>query len=90
MGTAASQVKPGEKGDIEIPGDMVIAVRAVRRRENDILSAGQPIDADIKKAAYNAAENKKGNRPEMEGDSAPVFNIIHGMSRVRKVDKYVP
>jgi hypothetical protein len=90
MGTAASQEHPGEKGNIEIPGDMVIAVRAVRRRENDILSAGQPIDADIKKAAYDAAENKKGNRPEMEGNSVKVFSIRHGVNRVRKVNKYVP
>ena len=90
MGAAAPQVKPGNQRDIEIPRNVIIAMRAMGRGEDDIFSARQPVDTDVKEAAHDAAEDEKGNCPEMERDDAPVIGLRHGAERGWRVNKHVP
>jgi len=71
----ALKPQPGYQRDIEIPGDRILAMRAMRWRRDDALAQRQAMDANIEKAADVTAENEKNQRPEMEGDAGPNVGV---------------
>ena len=83
IGAFPAQVKPGHQRHIQIPGDGVIAVRAMRGRADNAFVPRHPVDADIEKAADHAAKTKKYERPEVKRDACPDFGIKHGVESSR-------
>ncbi len=74
----AAEVKPGDEWNIEIPGDGVVAMGAMRWRGDDALPKRHPINAHIKKAPDNGTQKEKYDRPEMEWHGSPIPRIEHG------------
>ena len=55
----AAEVNPAQQGNVQMPGDGVLAGRAMGPWRNDRLSKRQPMYADIEKAADGGTEYEK-------------------------------
>ena len=82
IGTASTQVKPGNQWDVQIPRDGVIAVGAVGRWTDNTLTDRNAVDADIEKTTNDRPKDKKNNRPKMKGHPSPRFRIKHGVTAI--------
>src|SRR5665213_3665978 len=71
--TFAAEPKPRHERNVQVKWNRVFAMRAMRRRRDDAQFQRHPVNADVQKAADDAAERKKANRPEMKRNERPIF-----------------
>src|SRR5258708_3748221 len=83
VGAFAAKIKPGDERQVEVPGNGVIAMRAVRRRKDDAFSARQAMNADIEKAADHAAKKEENQGPEMKRHQGPIVRVEDGVNSHR-------
>lgn len=76
--------KPGHQRDVEIPGNRIFAVRAMRGRRHNALSQRKAMNTDIQEASNVTAEYEEDDRPEMKRHPGPDLGIEGAVEKSRR------